>query len=216
MYVGQPVVGNRRERGAAETAAALVEVGYEVLLTVLDREAAMKLDSPKTRVLTKVGEDAAEAAMHGIGGGAAQEEPQERVSSNVSGQTHMTLGDIAQGFAEAEVTAEGTYSTEWVHQSYIEPQTCVAAPDYMGGVTLHASTQGSSARGRWWRRHWVCRTIRCGSCRCRWGRFRRQVRADRAADGRRGAGGAPPGAPRVYAQRGYPLTANPTRRTRSR
>ena len=143
VYSGQPVaLVIADDEAAAETAAALVEVGYEPLPPVLDHEAAMALDSPKTRVLTKVGEDAAEAAMHGIGGGAAQEEPQERVSSNVSGQTHMTLGDINQGFAEAEVVAEGTFKTAWVHQSYIEPQTCVAAPDGMGGVTIHASTQG--------------------------------------------------------------------------
>jgi CO/xanthine dehydrogenase Mo-binding subunit len=143
VYAGQPVaLVIAEDEATAETAAALVEVGYEVLPAVLDRMAAMRLDSPKARVLTKVGEDAAEAAMHGIGGGGAEEEPQERVSANVSGQTHMTLGDIKQGFDEAEVTAEGTYSTEWVHQSYLEPQTCVAAPDFMGGVTIHASTQG--------------------------------------------------------------------------
>jgi CO/xanthine dehydrogenase Mo-binding subunit len=143
VYAGQPVALVIAENeAAAETAVALVEVGYDVLPAVLDREAAVQLDSPKARVLTKVGEDAAEAAMHGIGGGGGQDEPQERVSANVSGQTHMTLGDINQGLAEAEVTVEGTYSTEWVHQSYIEPQTCVATPDFMGGVTLHASTQG--------------------------------------------------------------------------
>src|SRR5687767_15012641 len=106
VYAGQPVaLVIAEDEATAETAAALVEVGYEVLPPVLDREAAMQLDSPKARVLTKVGEDAAEAAMHGIGGG-AEEEPQERVSANVSGQTHMTMGDINQGFAEAEVTAE--------------------------------------------------------------------------------------------------------------
>ncbi len=61
---------------------------------------------------------------------------------NVSGRTHLEMGDIAQGFAEATVTAEGTFQTAWVHQGYIEPQTCVAAPDGMGGVIVHASTQG--------------------------------------------------------------------------
>ncbi len=144
VYAGQPVaLVIADDEGAAETAAALVEIGYDVLPPVLDPAAAMAFDSPKTRVLTKVGEDAAEAAMHGIGGGAeAEQEPEERLSSNVSGQTHITMGDIAKGFAEAEVTAEGTYTTAWVHQSYIEPQTCVAMPDGMGGVNIHASTQG--------------------------------------------------------------------------
>ncbi len=93
-------------------------------------------------MLTKVGEDAAEAAMHGVGGGGAAEEPGERLSANVSGQAHLQMGDVEAGFAEADVTAEGTFETAWVHQGYIEPQTCIAAPDGMGGVTVHASTQG--------------------------------------------------------------------------
>jgi CO/xanthine dehydrogenase Mo-binding subunit len=81
--------------------------------------------------------------MHGVGGGGGgHEEEQEALSANVSGRTHMTLGDIAQGFAEAEVVAEGTFRTAWVHQGYIEPQTCVASPDGLGGVVIHASTQG--------------------------------------------------------------------------
>jgi CO/xanthine dehydrogenase Mo-binding subunit len=52
------------------------------------------------------------------------------------------MGDVAAGFAAADVVAEGTYDTAWVHQGYIETQTCVAAPEGMGGVTIHASTQG--------------------------------------------------------------------------
>src|SRR5207249_1029884 len=98
---------------------------------------------PLARVLTRVGEDEAEAAMHGVAGGAAEErEEQERLSPNVSSQTHLSQGDVARGFAAAEVTAEGTFQTAWVHQGYIEPQTCVAAPDGLGGVVAYASTQG--------------------------------------------------------------------------
>ncbi len=144
VYAGQPVALVLAENeAAAEEAAALVVVEYELLPTVLDTHAAMAPDSPLVRLLSAVAEDAAEAAMHGVGGGdGAAEETQERLSANVSGQTHLAMGDIAQGLAEAEFTAEGTYRTSWVHQGYIEPQTCVAAPDGMGGVTIHASTQG--------------------------------------------------------------------------
>ncbi len=143
VYAGQPVALVIAEsEGAAETAAALVEVQYEELPIVLDLEPAMAPDSPLARVLTKVGEDAAEAAMHGVGGGGPAEETTERLSANVSGQAHLEMGDIAAGFAEADVTAEGTYETAWVHQGYIEPQTCVAVPDGMGGLSIHASTQG--------------------------------------------------------------------------
>ncbi|CAA9553156.1 MAG: Xanthine dehydrogenase, molybdenum binding subunit [uncultured Thermomicrobiales bacterium] len=144
VYAGQPVALVLAEsEGAAAEAAALVEVQYEDLPVVLDLVAAMDPGSPLARSLTKMGEDAAEAAMHGVGGGgAAEEAPQEKLSANVSGQTHLEMGDVATGFAAADVVAEGTYDTAWVHQGYIETQTCVAAPDGMGGVTIHASTQG--------------------------------------------------------------------------
>ena len=143
VYAGQPVALVLAEtEGAAAEAAALVAIDYEELPVVLDLAAAMAPDSPLARALTKMGEDAAEAAMHGVGGGAAEEPSTERLSDNVSGQTHLEMGDVAAGFAEADVVAEGTFDTAWVHQGYIEPQTCVAAPDGMGGVTIHASTQG--------------------------------------------------------------------------
>jgi CO/xanthine dehydrogenase Mo-binding subunit len=143
VYAGQPVALVIAEtEGAAEEGAELVEVRYEELPVVLDLAAAMELDGPLARVLTKVGEDAAEAAMHGVAGGGGSGEPSERLSANVSGRTRMTMGDIATGFAEADVVAEGTFDTAWVHQSYLEPQSCVAVPDGLGGVLVHASTQG--------------------------------------------------------------------------
>ncbi len=144
VYAGQPVaIVLGADLAAAEGGAALVEIEYEDLPLVLDTIAAMSPDSPRARVLTQMGEDAAEAAMHGVGaGGGEEQEPEERLSANVSGRAHLSMGDIAKGFAEAEVTVEGTYRTAWVHQGYIEPQSCTAAPDGMGGVTVHASTQG--------------------------------------------------------------------------
>lgn len=144
VYAGQPVALVIAEsEAAAEEGAGLVIVQTEELPVVLDPVAAMAKRSPLTRVLTKVMEDAAEAAMHGIGGGADHEEKAEpEFSANVSGHTHMGQGDIKAGFAAATAVVEGTYSTAWVHQGYLEPQTCVASPDGMGGVYVHASTQG--------------------------------------------------------------------------
>lgn len=144
VYAGQPVALVIAEsEAAAEEAAALVEVSYEELPVVLDIVQAMAPGSPLTRVLTQAAEDAAEAAMHGASGsGAEADETSERLSANVSGQSHLAMGDVGTGFAEADVIAEGTFNTAWVHQSYLEPQTCVALPDGMGGVALHTSTQG--------------------------------------------------------------------------
>jgi len=143
VYAGQPVALVIAEtEAAAEAGAELVEVEIEELPVVLDPMAAMAADSPLARVLTKIGEDAAEAAMHGVGGGSGPEESSERLSTNVSGQSHLEMGDIATGFSQADIVAEGTFETAWVHQGYIEPQVCVVAPDGMGGVNVHASTQG--------------------------------------------------------------------------
>lgn len=143
VYAGQPVALVVAEsEGAAAEGAELVEVQYEDLPVVLNLVEAMDRNSPLARVLTKVGEDAAEAAMHGVGGGSGPEETSEKLSDNVSGQAHLEMGDVAAGFAAAEVVAEGAFDTAWVHQSYLEPQTCLATPDGMGGLVIYASTQG--------------------------------------------------------------------------
>ena len=143
VYAGQPVALVIAEsEAAAAIAADLVEVITDELPVVLDIEAAMAPDSALARVLTAMAEDAAEAAMHGITAGGGEEEPAERLSANVSGRSHLQMGDVEAGFAEADEITEGTFETAWVHQGYIEPQTCVAAPDGMGGVVVHASTQG--------------------------------------------------------------------------
>lgn len=143
VYAGQPVALVLAESpAAAAIAAELVEVEIEELPAVLDIETALTPESPLTRVLTSVTEDASEAAMHGITAGGEQQEPVERLSANVSGRAHLKMGDVEAGFAAADETTEGTFRTSWIHQGYIEPQTCVAAPDGLGGVVVYASTQG--------------------------------------------------------------------------
>lgn len=141
LYAGHPVaVVLAEDETTAAEAAALVEVEYEPVPAVVDLESAMAAGSPRVRLTSQATEDAAEAAMHGVaGGGAAEETPR---APNVSGHTRLTLGDIAQGLAEAEVVVEETFRTAWVHQGYLEPQTSVAAPDGLGGLTVYTSTQG--------------------------------------------------------------------------
>src|SRR5215212_318157 len=100
---GQPVaLVLAEDEATAETAAHLVAVEAEPLPAVLDPAAAMAPESPQVRVLSRATEDEAEAAMHGVGGGEAGEEQEELLSPNVSGRTHLSLGDVARGFAEAE------------------------------------------------------------------------------------------------------------------
>jgi CO/xanthine dehydrogenase Mo-binding subunit len=49
-------------------------------------------------------------------------------------------GDIARGFADADVTVEGVYTTGHQEQLYIEPNGVIAVPED-GGVTVYGSLQ---------------------------------------------------------------------------
>ena len=50
-------------------------------------------------------------------------------------------GEVARGFAQADVVVEGTYRTGHQEHVYIEPNGVVAVPDGEGGVTVHGSIQ---------------------------------------------------------------------------
>lgn len=140
-YTGEPVAAVLAETEAA--AADGVEqlagsVGYEVLPAVLDPLEAMQDDAP---LVATVREEDAEARAHATvsGGDAKDEKP-----SNIANRYLFTRGDIAQGFREADLVVERTYSTSRLHQAYLEPHAVVAALDPLtGGVTVYTATQGT-------------------------------------------------------------------------
>ena len=51
-------------------------------------------------------------------------------------------GDVAQGFAEADLIVERSYKTEAAHQGYIEPHACLASWGVDGAAELWCCTQG--------------------------------------------------------------------------
>ncbi len=110
----------------AEEALDLIEVEYEVLPHVLDVEAAMADDAPLLHndVFT-VGLD---------------QKPTK--PSNICKRVRFTKGDVAAGFAEAEVIVERRYTTQPVHQAYIEPHACVVSVAADGQATIWSSSQG--------------------------------------------------------------------------
>ncbi|MAV38848.1 MAG: oxidoreductase [Planctomycetaceae bacterium] len=65
--------------------------------------------------------------------------------SNVDKELHFVKGDIAQGFAEADVVVEREFKTATVHQGYIEPHVATADWNEDGHLTIWTSTQGSFA-----------------------------------------------------------------------
>ncbi|MCO6418783.1 xanthine dehydrogenase family protein molybdopterin-binding subunit [Siccirubricoccus sp. KC 17139] len=121
LFHGHPIaaVAATTEATAAE-ACKLIEVEYEVLPHVIEIEDAIKPDAPILHDFLK----------------------HEGKPSNIAGTMVAKLGDIEQGFAEADVVIERTFRTRPVHQGYIEPQACTVsyAPD--GRATIWSSSQG--------------------------------------------------------------------------
>jgi CO/xanthine dehydrogenase Mo-binding subunit len=116
----------------AEEALDLIQVDYEVLPAVLTVQEAMKEDAPllHENMTTRFRVD-----RFGRG-----EDTGEK--SNVAGHLRFQRGDLERGFKEADIIVEREFSTQTVHQGYIEPHASTAfwAPD--GHVTVWTSTQG--------------------------------------------------------------------------
>src|SRR5262245_19907340 len=104
----------------AAQAAALIDVDYEVLPHVLDVEQAM---APGAPLLVD--------NMYTIG-----VEPKPESASNVAKRVEFSLGDVAAGFAKADVIVEREFTTAPVHQGYIEPHACLASVSEDGQADL--------------------------------------------------------------------------------
>ncbi len=133
LYVGHAVAAVcATSPHIALEALDLVEVDYEVLPTVLTWREAMADDA------TLLHDDMTtffrmERFARGDDTG---------VKSNVAGHIQHKVGDIDQGFAEADIVIEREFETQTVHQGYIEPHVSTAAWTADGRVTIYTSTQG--------------------------------------------------------------------------
>jgi CO/xanthine dehydrogenase Mo-binding subunit len=125
LYDGHPVAAvAATSESIARAALKLIKVDYDVLPHVIDPVEAMKPDAPvlHPHVRTK-----------GIKGA---DKP-----SNVIERLDLSMGDVEQGFAAADVIVEHEYDTKPMHQGYIEPQSCVATCTEDGQVELWCCTQ---------------------------------------------------------------------------
>ena len=120
----------------ARRALKLIAVDYEVLPHVIDPVDAMAPGAPilHDHLRTKGVKDAADKR------------------TNVVERLELGRGDVAEGFAQADVIVEREFRTRPIHQCYIEPQGCVANAGEDGQVELWCSTQG----------HFVVRDQVCG------------------------------------------------------
>jgi CO/xanthine dehydrogenase Mo-binding subunit len=110
----------------AKRALKLIEVQYEVLPHVIDVVDAMKPDAPLLH------EDLYTAGV----------EPKPDKPSNIAKRVEIGHGDLEAGFARADVIVEREFSTQPVHQGYIEPHAALASVSEDGAVELWCTTQG--------------------------------------------------------------------------
>lgn len=140
LFAGQPVAAVLAEDPhTAEAALGLIEVDYEVLTPVIDPLEAMKEDAPLARApLHDV--DRSEEQGH-VSIQDMEKEQDAGKPSNVASTTPFKRGDVAAGFAEADVIVERSWRSAQVHQSYIEPHSTIADYDANGELTVWTSTQ---------------------------------------------------------------------------
>ena len=127
LYEGHAVAAVAAStRDQAQAAAAAVKVEYEVLPAVLTIDQAMAPGAPLLH-----------AHMMTAGANPPAEEP-----SNISNVTRFSGGELDAGFAEADLVIEREFTTQPVHQGYIEPHACVADTGQDGHTTVWCSSQG--------------------------------------------------------------------------
>ena len=127
LYEGHAVAGVAAASSAiADEALDLIEVKYEVLPHVIEIEEAMAAGAPVLH---------ADMFTQGV-------DPTPTKASNTAKRVAFTLGNIEEGFKQADVIIERRYSTQPVHQAYIEPHACVAAVAADGQTQIWCSSQG--------------------------------------------------------------------------
>ncbi len=115
-YVGDAIalVAAESEEIAAR-ALELIEVGYEPLPVVPGPKEAGQPGAPVLH------------ASHAHG--------------NFLAHFHLENGDVAKGFAEADVVVEREYRTQTVEHAFIEPEAALAMPEANGRITVYGGGQ---------------------------------------------------------------------------
>jgi CO/xanthine dehydrogenase Mo-binding subunit len=121
LFPGHPVaaVAAISEEIAAH-ACTLIEVDYEVLPWSIEIDDALKPDAPILHEFNKF----------------------EGKPSNIANKLEIKKGDVAEGFKQAEIVIERSFTTRPVHQGYIEPHACLVSVGADNKTTIWSSSQG--------------------------------------------------------------------------
>ena len=119
-FVGEKVAAVAADDpAAAEEALLLIDVEYEELPAVFDAADAMSPGAPELH-----------PAMSDYAG---LPQPESGIN-NVFAHITWGQGDVAQGFAAADLVFEHSFAAQLMHQAYIEPHACVVNAEPSGRV----------------------------------------------------------------------------------
>jgi CO/xanthine dehydrogenase Mo-binding subunit len=111
---------------AASLALELIDIEYAVLPHVIDVQQAMEPDAPLVH-------------EHLITVGI---QPPPSQPSNIASRYELAEGDPEAAFADADVVIADEFTTQPVHQGYIEPHACLARASEHGQIEIWCSSQG--------------------------------------------------------------------------
>jgi CO/xanthine dehydrogenase Mo-binding subunit len=117
----------------AEDAMDLIEVEYEVLPPVMSVRDAMTDSAPILHDELRTAEMLSLFEPPEAGGGRP---------TNIASHMRLEQGDIAAGFAEADLVIEREFETAMYHQGYIEPQNATVLWNSDDDITVWTSNQG--------------------------------------------------------------------------
>jgi CO/xanthine dehydrogenase Mo-binding subunit len=127
LYHGHPIAAVAATSSRiAEEACAKIAVTWDVLEPVLSLDQALAADAPILHQNAR----------------ATGDEPLPKGPSNLASRREMGRGDVAKGFAEADVVVEREFTTPMVHQGYIEPHAVLARTGEDGRSVVWCCTQG--------------------------------------------------------------------------
>jgi putative selenate reductase molybdopterin-binding subunit len=123
-FVGQRVAAVVAEsEAAAEAGCRKLDVAYEELPAVFDPEEAMRPGAPIVH-----DKSAAEARIS---------DPRR----NILAEIHEHVGNVGDGFAQADVLYEGTYVTQRVQHAHLETHCAIGWLDEAQRLNIRSSTQ---------------------------------------------------------------------------
>jgi len=120
----------------AEEALKLIQVEYEELPPVRNAEEAMAEGAPLLH------ERLASISNPVLRPGGTLDDDDPSPGTNVPNHFEFRLGDVDQGFREADVIVEKETRTSPIHQGYIEPHSGTAQWNPDGTLTIWSSSQG--------------------------------------------------------------------------